>query len=450
MQGDIWNACQVEIKNNLDDHSYKSWIQDTQFHSFENGHLKVKVPSRFIAHWLEEHFMEVIRDSATKIVPDVEKIVFIPSRDKSRSKWIPQEALKESERSRHSVRRRNTALNEKYIFESFVVGPGNRFATAAALAVAEAPAKSYNPLFLYGGVGLGKTHLMQAIGHYIEGLKNRKTVVYVTSEQFTNELIDAIRNKSTPAFRNRYRKVDVLLIDDIQFLAGRESTQEEFFHTFNALHNAHKQIVLSSDRAPKELHTLEERLVSRFAWGLVTDIQLPDTETRIAILQRMCKEQEWRVPGKALYLIADTVKSNIRELEGALRKVVAYASLSGKPVTIDLVECVLKDLLPVGETIRVTVDMVQRAVCTHFDLRIADLKGRTRQRSVVWPRQIAMYLCREWIPSHSLSDIGEAFGGRDHTTVIHALKKVAAERDRDPAFAKLLRKLAEDQKSPSS
>ena len=318
----------------------------------------------------------------------------------------------------------SSTLNPKYTFNSFVIGNSNRFAHAASLAVAEAPAKAYNPLFIYGGVGLGKTHLMHAIGHYILESNPNAKVVYVSSEKFTNELINAIKDDKNEEFRSKYRNVDVLLIDDIQFIAGKERTQEEFFHTFNALHDANKQIILSSDRPPKEIPTLEDRLRSRFEWGLIADIQVPDFETRMAILKKKADVENLNVANDVMGYIASKIKSNIRELEGALIRIIAYSSLTNREVSVDLATEALKDIISKKQGKHVTIDAIQDIAASYYNLRIEDLKSQRRTRSVAYPRQIAMYLSRK-LTDMSLPKIGEEFGGRDHTTVIHAYEKIS-------------------------
>jgi chromosomal replication initiator protein len=320
-------------------------------------------------------------------------------------------------------------LNLKFTFDRFVVGPSNRFAHAASMAVAESPAKAYNPLFIYGGVGLGKTHLMQAIGQAILFRWANRRVVYLSSERFTNELITAIQTKTTTRFRERYRTVDVLLIDDIHFIAEKEATQEEFFHTFNALYDAHKQIVMSSDRSPKEIAGLEERLVSRFEWGLVTDIQPPDLETRIAILRKKAEEAQVEVPNEVTAFIAQQITSNIRELEGALIRVIAYCNLFNKPRTAATAREVLKDMVR-EVSARVSLEEIQRRVASYFHIDLNELRGAKRQRSILYPRQVAMFLCRK-LTEASLPEIGNAFGGRDHTTVMHAVEKIERESAQD-------------------
>ncbi len=428
-----WEVVRDRLKSVLDEHSYENWFAQTRFESFHDGYLTVQVPSPFFATWLRDHYLDVISGSVREVFPDFREVRFSLASDSSSAPIVPDMngAAVASRKKAGKLMPRFTGFNSRYTFERFVIGSGNRFAHAAAKAVAETPGRAYNPLFLYGGTGLGKTHLMQAIGQEILGRDTGTNVVFLSSEQFTNELIDCIAKKSMPRFRAKYRKVDVLLIDDIHFIAGKEATQEEFFHTFNELFDMHKQIVLSSDRGPKEIQGLEERLVSRFEWGLVTDIQPPDTETRMAILQNKASEENFAVPPDVARYIAAHVTSNIRELEGALITVLAYARLQKEPLSIDMVKDVLHDLVDRKRLRPITIEGIQKAVAEHFDVRIADLRGRSRQRQIVYPRQTAMYLCKQLVPTLSLSEIGEAFGGKDHTTVIHACKKISAESRSD-------------------
>lgn len=334
------------------------------------------------------------------------------------------------------------SLNPKYTFDTFVTGSSNRFAHAAAMAVAESPGKVYNPFFMYGGVGLGKTHLMHAIGNRVLHNHPEMRVLYVSSEQFTNEIIRSIQEGNAEKFRQKYRNIDVLLVDDIQFLSGKTSTQEEFFHTFNTLHDSQKQIILSSDRPPREVERLEDRLRSRFEWGLITDIQAPDLETRIAILKNKAQLDHFSVPNDVMVYIASRIDSNIRELEGALTRVVAYASLIKKPITTDLVAEALKDVFPNNKTKEITMEVIQEIVASYFKMKIEDMHAKKRTRSIAFPRQIAMYLCRE-LTDTSLPQIGNFFGGRDHTTVIHACDKINKEKDADMKLNAILNELIE-------
>jgi len=416
----IWTDVLDSVKDKISAQSFETWLKPTRGLELSEQSLVVEVPNKFFREWLIDHYLDIVQTAAGKIVGRTIRVDFVPSA-------TPGIA------ARHDVpagattapqQRSDFYLNPKYTFESFVVGSSNRFAHAASTAVAESPARAYNPLFIYGGVGLGKTHLMQAIGHTILEKNRSAHLSFTTSERFTNQLITAIQTRTTARFREKYRSVDILLIDDIQFIAGKESTQEEFFHTFNALHDAHKQIVLSSDRSPKDIPGLEERLVSRFEWGLVTDIQPPDLETRIAILRKKAEREIVRVPDDVMFFIGEKIRSNIRELEGALIRVVAFSLLTNNPISIALAEEVLRDAIR-EDTVAtvVTVDRIQKIVADHFDVRIADIKKGGRSKIIAYPRHVAMYLART-LTNYSLNEIGEHFGGRDHTTVLHACEKI--------------------------
>ena len=425
---DPWEAAQERLQKILDEHSYKNWFSQTTFGSYDEGRLTVHVPSQFFADWLRRHYHDAVSACAAAVVPDFREVQFVPKAENTTP--APKQSPAHIARPEPIPATRPSnrdGFNPRYVFDRFVVGSGNRFAHAASRAVAEAPARAYNPLFLYGGTGLGKTHLMQAIGHEILDRRPGTNVVFISSEHFTNQLIESIAKKSTMRFRSKYRKADVLLIDDIQFISGKEATQEEFFHTFNALFDMHKQIVISSDRQPKEIPGLEERLISRFEWGLVTDIQPPDLETRVAILQNKAAQENLTVPPEVLKYIATYITTNIRELEGALVTVLAYAKLTDQKISQSLAEEVLRDLIGRDKLQPVTMESIQRGVAEYFDVRISDLRGRSRQRQVAYPRQVAMYLCKVLIPSLSLNEIGEAFGGKDHTTVLYACQKITAE-----------------------
>jgi chromosomal replication initiator protein len=435
---------QARLQAILDEHSYKNWFSQTRFESYADGQLVVGVPSEFFATWLRDHYMDTVSECVQQIVPDFREVRFIPSNLASALPVAADPVEREAVARRKPVRpsvRRFEGFNPRYTFDQFVVGSANRFAYAAARAVAESPGRGYNPLFLHGDTGLGKTHLMQAIGQEILERDPNNTVVFISSEDFTNQLIESIAKKTTQRFRAKFRKVDALLIDDIHFLAGREATQEEFFHTFNALFDMHKQIVISSDRQPKEIRGLEERLVSRFEWGLVTDIQPPDLETRVAILQCKAAQENVTVAPDVLRYVALHVTKNIRELEGALITVLAYSKLTGQKLSLALVEEVLRDMIGRDKLKPVTMEAVQRAVAERFDVRIADLRGRSRQRQVAFPRQVAMYLSKVLIPSLSLNEIGEAFGGKDHTTVLYACQKITSEAAEKPSTRQVLSQL---------
>jgi chromosomal replication initiator protein len=419
---EIWEKTLNIIKGELTEVSFNTWIKSALPVSMSSDLIKLGVPNDFTKEILDTRYKDLLINAIKLITSKKYNIEFC----------ILSEETAEIEKKRDSEIKKNIAvsdemsatLNPKYTFDSFVIGNSNRFAHAASLAVAESPAKAYNPLFIYGGVGLGKTHLMHAIGHYILHNNPKARVVYVSSEKFTNELINSIKDDKNTEFRNKYRNVDVLLIDDIQFIAGKERTQEEFFHTFNALHEANKQIILSSDRPPKEIPTLEDRLRSRFEWGLIADIQPPDFETRIAILKKKADVENLNIPNEVMVYIASKIKSNIRELEGALIRIVAYSSLTNKEVSVDLASEALKDIISNKQTKHITIDLIQDVVASYFNLRVEDFKSQRRTRNVAYPRQIAMYLSRK-LTDMSLPKIGEEFGGRDHTTVIHAYEKIA-------------------------
>jgi len=413
----IWTACLESLDGAGSTH--KAWLAQIRPVVVVGDTLVLAVPDEFVKEWIEQRYAPTVTTALERVTGRALDI---------RVTVGPLEDTGDEEPASPVAAPRPAAadrpqLTPKYTFERFVIGSSNRFAHAAAVAVAEAPAKSYNPLFIYGGAGLGKTHLLHAIGHYTGNLYPQARIRYVSSEQFTNEFINAIRDDRTGAFQRRYRDNDVLLIDDIQFLEGKERTQEEFFHTFNALHNADRQIVISSDRPPKQIATLEDRLRSRFEWGLITDIQPPDLETRIAILRKKSGADGLSVPDDVLSFIASKVQSNIRELEGALIRVTAFASLNGSPIDLALAEIVLKDLFPDEGRREVSVPIIMAETATYFGLTIEDLTGSNRSRLLVTARQMAMYLTRE-LTDLSLPKIGQAFGGRDHTTVMHATQKI--------------------------
>ncbi|MCL1918482.1 MAG: chromosomal replication initiator protein DnaA [Peptococcaceae bacterium] len=396
--------------------SYDTWLTSTRLVDFSNRVLTISVPNEYALTWIEGRHAHRIRMIAQTILNQPVSLIFSVGQEGQNLK----NPAKYSGTAPPSVK--PFPLNPKYMFNTFVIGSGNRFAHAAALAVADSPAQSYNPLFIYGGSGLGKTHLMHAVGHVIQKNYPHLKIVYVTGEQFTNELIDSIRYEKQVEFRNTYRKVDLLLIDDIQFIAGKEGTQEEFFHTFNTLYEASKQVIISSDRSPREIPTLEERLRSRFEWGLTTDINPPDYETRCAILRKKSQLDNFDVPDEIISFIATEIQSNIRELEGAFIKVTAQCSLTDDTMTLEKAKEVLKDMLPQSAP-PVTPEIIQKAVAEHYGLTVQDLKQKTRTRTISFPRQIAMYLCCKYT-GLSLPDIGGKFGGRDHTTVLHARDKI--------------------------
>ena len=419
---DSWIKAKEVISCTIGEAASEAWINRLEATVDPPNILVLGAPDEFSKDWVNKHYRALIEDALKKLTPQDIHIEFAVLKAHPQSKPIinipaPQKAAS-GEKNITSL-----TLNPRYTFDNFVVGPSNRFSHAASTAVSQSPAKTYNPLFIYGGVGLGKTHLMQAVCHEIlkregEHLK----ICYTTSEKFTNELIDAIQHHSTSRFRGKYRTIDVLVIDDIQFIAGKEATQEEFFHTFNALYDAHKQIIISSDRTPRDISNLEERLVSRFSWGLVTDVQPPDFETRIAILKKKIENEPAGIPDEVIVFIAQTIKTNIRELEGALIRVFAYSLLENKPISLELTKEVLKDLLKENNK-TITVDLIQRQVGEFYHLTPQDLKGAKRDRTIVLARQTAMYLCRE-LTNFSFPEIGGFFGGKDHTTVLHAYNKI--------------------------
>jgi chromosomal replication initiator protein len=433
----IWNEVLNLIKVELTEVSFNTWLKTIKPIVITDDRVILAAPNEFTKGILEGRYLNLIKNAITQVTKKEYIIQFtIPGEDLNTNvgQSITTDSIESNQRSQ---------LNPKYTFDTFVIGNSNRFAHAASLAVAEAPAQAYNPLFIYGGVGLGKTHLMHAIGHYILSQSPNSKVVYVSSEKFTNELINSIRDDRNNEFRNKYRNVDVLLVDDIQFIAGKESTQEEFFHTFNALHEANKQIIISSDRPPKEIPTLEDRLRSRFEWGLISDIQPPDLETRIAILKKKAKVENIDVPDDVMLYIATKIQSNIRELEGALIRIVAYSSLTNKKVTVDLAEEALKDIISNNKPREINVDLIKDVVSKNFKIKIEDFNSKKRTRAIAYPRQIAMYLTRE-LTDLSLPKIGDEFGGRDHTTVIHAYDKIETDINESDEFKNKIENLIKE------
>jgi len=432
----IWDKILDYTKQEIGERAFANWFAQTRLLSITEEVIVIEVPSNFFKNWIYDHYRDILKIS---ILRTVGKVIPMQFEVKELSQEGPSNVTVNRSASLWPIQKKLFYLNPKYTFEGFVVGSSNRFAHAAALAIAESPARAYNPLFIYGGVGLGKTHLMQAVCHYISEMHKNLKPFYTSSESFTNELINAIQHRTTPKFREKYRNVDLLLIDDIHFIAGKEATQEEFFHTFNTLYDAHKQIVLSSDRPPKTIQGLEERLVSRFEWGLVTDVQLPDLETRIAILKKKAERNSVVLPEEVTYFIAEKIKTNIRELEGALIKVVAYASLENKKISQGLAKDVLKDVL-LQEEKKISIELIQKKVAHYFDIKTSDMKAKKRNKQIVYPRQVAMYLSRE-LTNLTLPVIGESFGGRDHTTVIHACGKIQNDLKRNQNVKNLINRL---------
>lgn len=423
---DFWEALLASLCDRLPNRVFDAWIKPLSFIELKEGNLVIEVPDPFFKQWLEEHHSHTILGAARELANgEVGLQVVVRSRPPEKDKKLQ----KPPPRSVSPPPACSPGMVNKYTFDGFIVGAGNQFAHAACLAVANNPAHNYNPLFLFGGVGLGKTHLLNAIGHHVLKNKSRTKVCYATSEQFTNELINSIRYQKMSSFRDRFRSLEVLLLDDIQFMAGKERTQEEFFHTFNSLYESHQQIIITSDTFPKDMHFLEERLRSRFGWGLVADIQPPDFETMVAILKQKAKSYGVPLPNDVAFFLASCSTSNVRELEGLLNRVVAYASLNCCDINLDLSKDVLKNLIPAKEG-EANVGTIQKVVSSHFNLKISDLKSNRKQRAVVLPRQICMYLTRKFTKM-SFPEIGSHFGGKDHSTIIYAVKKIKRQLDHD-------------------
>jgi chromosomal replication initiator protein len=425
----IWSKLSTALKPQVSADTYKRWFSAVKLAHSTDDALTFLVPNNIYQFWIESNHMTALQSAVVAACGTPRAIKFkMPSDGAAPVTEAPAEEIEEPEEAPVTAREAKTngsalGLNPRNNFESFVVGPNNEIAHAASLAVAKSPARTYNPLFIYGGVGLGKTHLMQAIGQYVWANKKGAKVMYLSSELFINEFIDAIQHSTLVKFRKRYRQADLLLIDDIQFLGGKERSQEEFFHTFNTLFDGHKQIVLSSDRPASEIANLEHRLVSRFEWGLTAELQPPDVETRTAILRKKARTLHITLRDEIFEFLANRIRTNVRRLEGALMRVASFASLSGKELTNEIVEHLLKDILNEEARHAVTIEQIQRRVAEHFDVRIADMTSKRRPANIAFPRQIAMYLARE-LTKASLNEIGDAFGGRDHGTVLHACKLV--------------------------
>lgn len=441
---EIWETALSLIRDDIAEATFRTWFDRTQLVAMEENTAVVSCHNDFAANWLEERFSSLVTGILENILKTPVAVRFVP---------VDSEEYQRSKRPAGKAARAATDLStktytpsflqSKYTFETFVVGNSNRFTHAACLAVAENPVRAYNPLFIYGGVGLGKTHLLHAIGHLVLFRNPEAKVLYVSSEKFTNELISSIKNGTPEQFRNKYRSIDVLLIDDIQFLAKKEGTQEEFFHTFNALHEANRQIVISSDRPPKDIPTLEDRLRSRFEWGLITDIQTPDFETRVAILRKKADLEDFILTDRVLSSIAERVRTNIRELEGALVRLVAYARINRIPfqdITDDVVEVALKDVMLAHQNQQIDITRIMEVVGEHYNVRPDDFLSKKRARTISFPRQVAMFLCRE-LTDMSLPRIGEEFGGRDHTTVMHAYDKIRGQIQENKDLKSILKTL---------
>jgi chromosomal replication initiator protein len=438
-----WSNAQADLRQKIGESGYQSWITHLSALCEIDNTLILAAPDEFFKNWIMDHYFVLIEDVLKKHSSEAIQIEMriIPREELPTTAIVaPLAPATTSPHTGINKKLRGLHLNPRLTFDNFVVGSSNQMACGASQAVANAPAKAYNPLFLYGQSGLGKTHLMQAIANHVVCTNPNLQCAYLTSEQFTNELIDSIHHKTMNEFKQKYRNVDILLIDDIQFIAGKRSTQEEFFHTFNAMHDNHKQIVITSDRPPKEISDLEDRLVTRFLWGLIVDVQPPDFETRVAILRKKTELESVKVPDDVVYFIAEQIKTNIRELEGALIRVVASSMLQEKPINLQLAQLVLKNMLHETSKI-ISIEMVQQVVCDHFKVNVNDLKNNKRTKNFVLPRQIAMSLTRT-LTRHSLPEIGKAFGGKDHTTVLYACKKIEENLSQDSEIKYIVEKLS--------
>ncbi len=419
----IWSEVLEILQSQISEQNFSTWIKPINPLKITGNKLIIEVPNKFIKNWLKDNYKKTIEETLYKVGTDNYTIDIKVNENLKRKKT--NKAIKiDTEKSSIKIKKENlpTNINPKYTFDSFVSGTSNQFAHAAAMAVSNNPATTYNPLFIYGGVGLGKTHLINAIGNEINKTNNNIKICYYSSEKFTNELINSLRHAKMEEFRNKFRSIDILLIDDIQFIAGKKSTQEEFFHTFNALYESHKQIVVTSDKFPKEMPDLEERLRSRFEWGLIADIQAPDTETKQAILNMKADQNNIKLPDDVIYLLANSISNNVRELEGYLIRIGAYSSLTSTPINVEMAKKVLKDIL-IENSKEITVEKIQKKVAEYFQIKVIELKSSKRLKNIVFPRQVAMYICRN-MTNLSYPEIGSKFGGKDHSTIIHAIKKI--------------------------
>jgi chromosomal replication initiator protein len=442
----IWDAVLARIETKVNRHSFYTWFRPTSFVSEDGAGIRVRVPNPLFRDWLTKHYSAVLDEALREVERPGSRVEFVSEEPALLAETMPlagsaEAPVAEPDAVPDEAGAAQAGLGPRYSFDTFIVGPSNQFAHAACRAVAEAPSRSYNPLFIYGGVGLGKTHLMHAIGHYVLTNLTPLKLTYISSERFMNEMINALRYDRVLDFRERYRSVDVLLVDDVQFLAGKEGTQTEFFHTFNALYDAQKQIVISSDCPPHEIPSLEERLRSRFEWGLIADIQPPDLETKVAILKKKAETEGIPLPDNVAIYIAGKIKSNIRELEGSLIRLIAYASLTGREISLPLAQDVLRNVLQHDDR-AVTIEIIQKFVSEYYQLKHGELKSRNNSKSVAMPRQIAMYLCKS-LTSASLPEIGRSFGGKHHSTVIHSIRKIEELRQRDGVFNTLINSFME-------
>jgi len=434
---ELWNQTLIELKERIGRQNYETWIKPIRFASRSKGEINLEVSNKFFRDWLTEHYLTQIEDVLSSLAKDRVRVVF-EINEKLESHSTAERSVKKEEKE-HERTPRNTNLIPKYTFDNFVIGASNQFAHAACVAVANQPGDHYNPLFIYGGVGLGKTHLVNAIGHHSVTQRPGLKVVYLSSESFMNELIASLRRDKMDEFKRKFRNVDILILDDVQFIAGKERTQEEFFHTFNSLYESHKQIVITSDKFPKEIPGIEDRLRNRFEWGLIADIQPPDMETRVAILQKKAEVEGVQLPHDVAIFLASNIDSNVRELEGSLTRLGAFSSLTKATITVELTKELLRNTLK-GAQREITVENIQKTICDYFNIRMGDLKAKRRTQNIALPRQVAMYLCRKHTET-SFPGIGDKFGGRDHSTVIHASKTIERKIKEDPHMQKTIEKL---------
>jgi len=439
----IWPETLELLKTKISDQNISTWIKPINPVNISGNLLTVEVPNKFIKDWIKDNYKTIIEETLSTVGTVNYKIdIKINKKNKKINNEEADESpknIKIIENTKNIGEQNLLNINNKYTFDSFVSGPSNQFAHAAAMAVSNNPATTYNPLFIYGGVGLGKTHLINAIGNEIYKNNNKTKICYYSSEKFTNELINSLRHAKMEEFRNKFRSIDILLIDDIQFIAGKKSTQEEFFHTFNALYESHKQIVVTSDKFPKEIPDLEERLRSRFEWGLIADIQAPDTETKQAILKMKADQNKIKLPEDVIYFLANAISNNVRELEGYLIRIGAYSSLTSTPIDIEMAKKVLKNIL-IENSREITIEKIQKKVADHFQIKVNDIKSSKRLKSIVFPRQVAMYICRN-MTNLSYPEIGAKFGGKDHSTIIHAIKKIERNMQEDIQTKTVIEKL---------
>ncbi len=442
----IWPETLELLKTKISDQNISTWIKPINPVNISGNLLTVEVPNKFIKDWIKDNYKTIIEETLSAVGTVNYKIdIKINKNNKKTNNEETDESpknIKIIENTKNIEEQDLLNINSKYTFDSFVSGPSNQFAHAAAMAVSNNPATTYNPLFIYGGVGLGKTHLINAIGNEIYKNNNKTKICYYSSEKFTNELINSLRHAKMEEFRNKFRSIDILLIDDIQFIAGKKSTQEEFFHTFNALYESHKQIVVTSDKFPKEIPDLEERLRSRFEWGLIADIQAPDTETKQAILKMKADQNKIKLPENVIYFLANSISNNVRELEGYLIRIGAYSSLTSTPIDIEMAKNVLKNIL-IENSREITIEKIQKKVADHYQIKVNDIKSSKRLKSIVFPRQIAMYICRN-MTNLSYPEIGAKFGGKDHSTIIHAIKKIERNMQEDIQIKTVIEKLIDN------